>query len=433
ARQWKLNRERAPAHGTGADLLQPEAPNPAAKVRANTGEAVAGDPGGGQGEGQGRGVPRRGRRAVARAPAAECPGPRGQRAPRRRAVRAARRDRALLPPRGGGGDHPHRLRRWVPRPAGPAGPADRGHRARRAGPAGDPEPRQGRRGGRRRPASRRRPRLPLGAAPDGWHERRRHRRDPSPRAGAEGPRRRARARRRARHHPGPPPADRRIPPHPRRRREDPLRAVPLSGTLGERAPAPRPARGRPRPPVGRHPHGDAGVGAPDPRRERRQRRPAHIQGALSAGLDEVSWVLTSYLAANAIVLPATGWLTARLGRRRFFLLCTVLFPVSSFLSAAAPNVEWLIGARVLQGLGGGPVIPIAQAVLWEIFPPRQRGMAMAVWGLGIVLAPTFGPTVGGYIADNWSWRWIFYINLPIGLVGFALASVLLFDSPHQKP
>ena len=134
-------------------------------------------------------------------------------------------------------------------------------------------------------------------------------------------------------------------------------------------------------------------------------------------------MLTSYLAANAIILPATGWLTARLGRRRFFLLCTLLFTVSSFLSAIAPSVELLIAARVLQGLGGGPIIPIAQAVLWEIFPSRQRGMAMAVWGMGIVLAPTFGPTVGGWIADNWSWRWIFYINLPIGIVGFFMASV----------
>jgi DHA2 family multidrug resistance protein len=159
-----------------------------------------------------------------------------------------------------------------------------------------------------------------------------------------------------------------------------------------------------------------------------------IQGALSAGVDEVSWLLTSYLAANAISLPATGWLTARLGRRRFFIICTVLFTVSSFLSGIAPSLEFLIAMRVLQGLGGGPLIPIAQAVLWEIFPPRQRGMAMAVWGLGIVLAPTFGPTLGGWIADNWSWRWIFYINLPIGVLGFFMASALLFDSPHtQRP
>ncbi len=157
-----------------------------------------------------------------------------------------------------------------------------------------------------------------------------------------------------------------------------------------------------------------------------------IQGALSAGVDEVSWVVTSYLAANAIVLPATGWLTARLGRRRFFLLCTLIFTVSSFLSGVAPSVEFLIAMRVLQGLGGGPLMPIAQAVLWEIFPPRQRGMAMAVWGLGIVLAPTFGPTAGGWIADNWSWRWIFYIHLPIGVIGFFMASALVFDSPLTR-
>jgi DHA2 family multidrug resistance protein len=158
----------------------------------------------------------------------------------------------------------------------------------------------------------------------------------------------------------------------------------------------------------------------------------HIQGALSASVEEVSWVLTSYLAANAIVLPATGWLTARLGRRRLFLLCTTVFVASSFLSAIAPSVEFLVAMRILQGLGGGPVIPIAQAVLWEIFPPRQRGMAMAVWGLGIVLAPTFGPTVGGWVTDNWSWRWIFYINLPIGVLGFLMASLFLFDSPHAR-
>ena len=108
----------------------------------------------------------------------------------------------------------------------------------------------------------------------------------------------------------------------------------------------------------------------------------HMQGALSAGVEEISWVITSYLAANAVVIPATGWLSARFGRRRFFLACTAVFTASSFLSGLAPNVEFLVGMRVLQGLGGGPVIPMAQAVLWEVFPPRQRGMAMAVWGSG---------------------------------------------------
>jgi len=158
----------------------------------------------------------------------------------------------------------------------------------------------------------------------------------------------------------------------------------------------------------------------------------HMQGALSAGVDEMSWVITSYLAANAIAIPATGWLTAVLGRRRFFLLCTTVFTVSSFLSGIAPNLEFLVAMRVLQGLGGGPVIPMAQATMWEIFPLRQRGTAMAVWGVGIMMAPILGPTLGGWIVDNWSWRWIFYVNLPIGLLGFFMASVFLFDSPFLK-
>jgi len=158
----------------------------------------------------------------------------------------------------------------------------------------------------------------------------------------------------------------------------------------------------------------------------------HMQGSLSAGIEEMSWVITSFLAANAIIIPATGWLSARFGRRRFFLICTVVFTVSSFLSGIAPTLEFLVAMRVLQGLGGGPVIPMAQAIMWEIFPLRMRGTAMAVWGGGIMLAPILGPTVGGWIADNWSWRWIFYINLPIGLVGFLMVSVFLFDAPFVK-
>ena len=160
----------------------------------------------------------------------------------------------------------------------------------------------------------------------------------------------------------------------------------------------------------------------------------HMQGSLSAGVEEMSWVITSYLAANAVVIPATGWLTAVLGRRRFFLLCTTIFTVSSFLSGIAPNLEFLVAMRVLQGLGGGPVIPMAQATMWEIFPLRQRGTAMAVWGVGIMMAPILGPTLGGWIVDAWSWRWIFYVNLPIGALGFFMASVFLFDTPNlRKP
>src|SRR5215468_9187159 len=158
----------------------------------------------------------------------------------------------------------------------------------------------------------------------------------------------------------------------------------------------------------------------------------HLQGSLSAGLDEASWVITSYLAANAVVIPATPWLTGFFGRKRFFMICATVFVLSSFVSGAAPDLTTLIVARILQGLGGGPIIPLSQAILWEIFPFHQRGLAMAVWGVGFILGPILGPTVGGYLADEWSWRWIFYINLPVGIVGFFMASVFLFDPPYLR-
>jgi DHA2 family multidrug resistance protein len=158
----------------------------------------------------------------------------------------------------------------------------------------------------------------------------------------------------------------------------------------------------------------------------------HMQGSLSTSVEETSWVITSYLAANAIVIPATAWLTGVFGRRRLFLICTVLFTVSSFLSGLAPNLTFLVIMRVLQGLGGGPVVPMAQATMWEIFPLRQRGLAMAVWGIGVMMAPILGPTLGGWICDNWSWRWIFYVNLPIGVLGFFMAGAFLFDSPYVR-
>src|SRR5207247_1889196 len=160
----------------------------------------------------------------------------------------------------------------------------------------------------------------------------------------------------------------------------------------------------------------------------------HMQGSFSASIDEMSWVITSYLAANAVVIPASGWLTSVFGRRRFYLICTVTFTASSFLSGIAPNLEFLILMRILQGLGGGPVVPMAQAIMWEIFPLEQRGTAVAVWGFGIMLAPLLGPRVGGWIADHWSWRWVFYINLPIGILAFFMVSAFLFDAPfHRRP
>jgi len=156
----------------------------------------------------------------------------------------------------------------------------------------------------------------------------------------------------------------------------------------------------------------------------------HMQGSLSASLDEITWVLTSFLAANGVILPATGWLVARLGRRRFFLLSTIVFMASSLLSGAATSLEFLVGARLLQGLGGGPLIPLSQAILMEIFPPHKRGMAMAIWGLGVMVSPIIGPTLGGWLTDNYSWRWIFYLNLPFGAVALALGAAFLEDSPE---
>src|SRR5262245_53060317 len=158
----------------------------------------------------------------------------------------------------------------------------------------------------------------------------------------------------------------------------------------------------------------------------------HMQGSLSAGVDEISWVLTSYLAANAVILPATGWLAGFFGRKRFFLISTVAFTGASVLCGLAPNLTVLLIARILQGIAGGPLMPLSQAIMWEIFPFRQRGMAMAVWGMGIMMAPIFGPTLGGWITDNWSWRWVFYINVPIGIFGAFAASAILFDPPYLR-
>ena len=158
----------------------------------------------------------------------------------------------------------------------------------------------------------------------------------------------------------------------------------------------------------------------------------HIAGGLSAGVDESTWILTSYLVSNAIILPMSGWFSNLMGRKRFYMTCVGVFTISSFLCGLAPNLGALILFRVLQGLGGGGLQPSEQAILADTFPPAKRGMAFAIYGMAVVVAPAIGPTLGGFITDNYSWRWIFYINVPIGIISLLLTSRLISDPPHLK-
>jgi DHA2 family multidrug resistance protein len=158
----------------------------------------------------------------------------------------------------------------------------------------------------------------------------------------------------------------------------------------------------------------------------------YIAGSLSSSLDEATWVLTSYLVANAIILPISGWISQVLGRKRFLIISMVVFTFASFFSGAAISLNMLIAARVIQGASGGALLPISQAVLLESFPLEKRAEAMAVYALGVIVAPVVGPTLGGWITDSYSWRWVFYINLPVCLLAIMLARLFIEDPPYIR-
>jgi DHA2 family multidrug resistance protein len=158
----------------------------------------------------------------------------------------------------------------------------------------------------------------------------------------------------------------------------------------------------------------------------------HIAGSLSVSIDEATWALTSYLVANAIILPMTGWLAGMFGRKRLLMLSVVGFTASSFLCGLAPTLGTLILFRIMQGATGGALQPLSQAVLLEAFPPQDRGKAMGFWGLGIVVAPILGPVLGGWLTDNYSWRWVFYINIPVGIASIVMTKLYIFDPSYLK-
>jgi MFS transporter, DHA2 family, multidrug resistance protein len=158
----------------------------------------------------------------------------------------------------------------------------------------------------------------------------------------------------------------------------------------------------------------------------------HIAGSLSATIDESTWVLTSYLVANAIVLPLTGWLARAFGRKRLLMTSVTGFTLSSLLCGLAPSLPLLVTFRLIQGATGGAMQPLSQAVLLEAFPPHERGKAMGFWGLGIVVAPILGPVLGGWLTDTYSWRWVFYINLPVGIASLVMTQLYVFDPSYLR-
>ena len=158
----------------------------------------------------------------------------------------------------------------------------------------------------------------------------------------------------------------------------------------------------------------------------------HIAGSMGFSMSEGTWVLTTYLVANAIVLPITGWISSAIGRKRFFLFCIIVFTVCSLLCGLAPNIGMLLLARALQGASGGGMQPMAQAIMADSVPPKQRGLAFALFGVTAVVAPALGPTLGGWITDNYTWRWIFFINIPVGMLALALIYQLVEDPPFLR-
>ena len=158
----------------------------------------------------------------------------------------------------------------------------------------------------------------------------------------------------------------------------------------------------------------------------------YIAGSVSATNDEATWVLTSYLVANAIILPASSWLSLRFGRKRFLIICITIFTISSFMCGAATSLAWILIARAVQGAGGGALQPLSQSILLETFPPQKRGLAMAAFGLGVVVAPVLGPTLGGWLTDAYSWRWAFYINIPVGIFATFMISRYVEDPRYIK-
>jgi MFS transporter, DHA2 family, multidrug resistance protein len=155
----------------------------------------------------------------------------------------------------------------------------------------------------------------------------------------------------------------------------------------------------------------------------------HIAGGLAVSVDESTWVLTSYLVSNAVVLPLSAWLSRVFGRKRYYMLCVVLFTISSLLCGLAPSLGLLILFRVMQGVGGGGLAPVEQAILVDTFPPKKRPAAFALYSMAIVTAPVIGPPLGGWITDHWTWRWVFFINIPIGIVSLLLTKRLVSDPP----